>query len=704
MKVRVKEWFPSFVLFISVLAFTVIAVSDTFARSKEATLEGMRTESIPNVIGASFTVYLVSVNDAVLPQSPCGFNVSSDTINQVVIDVVNALHDSFTIDVRAIHDNTSARILYKEHVTMPCTIYVDVWHWPAGTDSLFVWVYDEITGDTATPAPLTVDLCVPSQNCPCIDIVAPCEWQKVPCGGEDSARHVPIWAQLRPYCQDTIVEVVFRYSLHTPGPPWYSIYEVSTPSDDGFWKTKWNNSGLVEDGDIIYLIAISHDRYYRSDTSIMFSVFIDCQALNAQLLIEDMVTSCFGIPKVTGLIDFKAVDDTMVDIHSMKFYYKLSSDPDFVQFWHYIGEGVRLFENVYVFSNFNTISLTQNRYYDFRAIAQDHAGYFMFDSDGDGFFDENTFIPALAQGSAKRVFVDNEAPQPAFSLVADSASSLFYINPSRVLGGSGKACVKAGEYITMQISVLPSEDTCEVSKVKYYGKGYGDSIEFYIGTSTYPSHYPINFEPISGGLISPWQLEDGWWRGQIWALLYDSLGNYKADTINLFILDILPLQAIIVDPLNDSYVSGDVSMSVATLNPYQISEVAYQQRHQDSTEWTDILNGTSTIPDSFPIIWHIGDMLPGVYFLRAVAKDSFGIPDPNPPMIKVEVYVCGDVNGDGKITISDVIYSINYLYNNGSVPIPLISGDVNCDRVVNLGDVVYLINYLFKNGTSPSCL
>jgi hypothetical protein len=702
MKVTCKVLLGTIVLSLIVFFFSSFVVSDAFARSKEATLEGMRIESIPNVIGDSLTVFLVSVNGAVSPQSPCGFNVWQDILNEVVTDVGNALHDSFTIDVRAIHDKPSSRILYREHVTMPCTIYVDVWHWSSGTDSLFVWVFEEITGDTATPAPLTVDLCVPSQNYSCIDIVAPCEWQKVPCGGEDSARQVPIWAHLRPSCQDTFTQVVFRYSVNTPGPPWYFIDDV-IHMDDGYWKTKWNDSAFVEDDDTIYFIAIGYNQYYMSDTSIMVKVFVDCQALNTQLLIEDMVTSCFGIPKVTGLIDLKAVDDTIVDIHSMKFYYKLASDSDFVQFWHYIGEGEQLYENVYIYGNFNTASLTQNHYYDFRAIAQNPAGIIMFDSDGDGLFDNNTFIPALAQGSAKEVFIDNEAPQPAFSLVADSASSLFYINPSLVLGGSGKAYVKAGDYITMQISVLPSEDTCEVYRVEYYGKGYGDTAQFHILTSTYPYHFPINFEPISQGLIPLQQLEDGWWRGKIWALLYDSLGNSIADTINLFILDVLPFQAIIVDPLNDSYVSGDVSMSVATLNPYQISEVAYQQRHQDSTEWKDILNGTSTIPDSFPIIWHTVDMPPGVYFLRAVAKDSFGIPDPNPPIIKVGVYVCGDANGEGEITISDVVYLITYLYNNGSVPIPLVSGDVNYDEVVDLGDVVYLISYLYKGGPPPSC-
>jgi hypothetical protein len=269
------------------------------------------------------------------------------------------------------------------------------------------------------------------------------------------------------------------------------------------------------------------------------------------------------------------------------------------------------------------------------------------------------------------------------------------------LGGNGKAYVKAGDFITMEISVLPSVDTCEAEKVEYYGRGYGDTIQFYIGTATDQYHYPINFEPISEGLIPPWQLADHWWRGQIWALLYDSLGNSKADTIALFILDIIPFQAVIIDPPNYSYVTGDVPMRAAALNPYEISEVTYQCKDQDSTDWRDILNGTSTQPDSFPIIWHIVDIPAGVYFLRAVAKNSSGIPDSIPPTIMVWVYISGDANGDGIVEIADVVYLINYLFISGPAPKPLAAGDVNCDGIINASDVVYLINYLFIGGPPP---
>jgi hypothetical protein len=63
---------------------------------------------------------------------------------------------------------------------------------------------------------------------------------------------------------------------------------------------------------------------------------------------------------------------------------------------------------------------------------------------------------------------------------------------------------------------------------------------------------------------------------------------------------------------------------------------------------------------------------------------------------------CGDVNADGAINASDVVYLINYLFIPGSpAPIPIEAGDVNCDGKVNASDVVYLTNYLFISGPAP---
>jgi len=79
-------------------------------------------------------------------------------------------------------------------------------------------------------------------------------------------------------------------------------------------------------------------------------------------------------------------------------------------------------------------------------------------------------------------------------------------------------------------------------------------------------------------------------------------------------------------------------------------------------------------------------------------------PDFEPYWTKVLAAKRGDVNCDGKIDATDVVYLINYLFVPDSPePVPLEAGDVNCDGKVDVNDVVYLINYLFVAGSPPPC-
>ncbi|HKC24233.1 MAG TPA: dockerin type I domain-containing protein, partial [Thermoanaerobaculia bacterium] len=60
----------------------------------------------------------------------------------------------------------------------------------------------------------------------------------------------------------------------------------------------------------------------------------------------------------------------------------------------------------------------------------------------------------------------------------------------------------------------------------------------------------------------------------------------------------------------------------------------------------------------------------------------------------------GDVNGDGKVDVSDVFYLINFLFASG--PPPLGAADLNGEGKVDVSDVFYLINYLFAGGAPPA--
>jgi hypothetical protein len=71
------------------------------------------------------------------------------------------------------------------------------------------------------------------------------------------------------------------------------------------------------------------------------------------------------------------------------------------------------------------------------------------------------------------------------------------------------------------------------------------------------------------------------------------------------------------------------------------------------------------------------------------------------PPVYVPPVKCGDANGDGIVTASDVVYLLNYLYRGEAPPDPLLAGDVNCDGLVNASDVVYLLIWLFRGGNDP---
>ncbi len=61
----------------------------------------------------------------------------------------------------------------------------------------------------------------------------------------------------------------------------------------------------------------------------------------------------------------------------------------------------------------------------------------------------------------------------------------------------------------------------------------------------------------------------------------------------------------------------------------------------------------------------------------------------------------GDANTDGKVSVSDVVYLINFLFKGGTAPQAFWNGEANGDGKISVSDVVYLINFLFKGGSGP---
>lgn len=63
----------------------------------------------------------------------------------------------------------------------------------------------------------------------------------------------------------------------------------------------------------------------------------------------------------------------------------------------------------------------------------------------------------------------------------------------------------------------------------------------------------------------------------------------------------------------------------------------------------------------------------------------------------------GDVNNDGAITSSDIIYSVGYVFKSGPAPNPCLAvGDVDCSGAITSTDIIQSVNFVFKSG-APFC-
>jgi hypothetical protein len=68
-----------------------------------------------------------------------------------------------------------------------------------------------------------------------------------------------------------------------------------------------------------------------------------------------------------------------------------------------------------------------------------------------------------------------------------------------------------------------------------------------------------------------------------------------------------------------------------------------------------------------------------------------------------KAYVCGDINKDGVVTSSDIIYLVNHVFKSGPPPDPMQVGDTNCSGTVTSADIILLINFVFKSGSLSCC-
>ncbi len=70
-------------------------------------------------------------------------------------------------------------------------------------------------------------------------------------------------------------------------------------------------------------------------------------------------------------------------------------------------------------------------------------------------------------------------------------------------------------------------------------------------------------------------------------------------------------------------------------------------------------------------------------------------------------FVCGDINGDGQevIDISDLVWLVDYMFNEGPEPPQMLAADMNASGgIIDIADLVYLVDHMFNGGPGPVCL
>jgi hypothetical protein len=92
----------------------------------------------------------------------------------------------------------------------------------------------------------------------------------------------------------------------------------------------------------------------------------------------------------------------------------------------------------------------------------------------------------------------------------------------------------------------------------------------------------------------------------------------------------------------------------------------------------------------------------GDFEIIAKAKDIYNMQSDWSEIYLFSVNViCGDVNDDLFVNVSDAVAIINYVFVGGDAPDPLCEGDADGSTEVNVSDAVRIINYVFVDGAPP---
>ncbi|MBU1318458.1 MAG: T9SS type A sorting domain-containing protein [candidate division Zixibacteria bacterium] len=574
-------------------------------------------------------VVVLDVNDTVSPQSTCGYNVTRDANNVVEIDVTDFIAgEEFIVSVTVDDTSWANRVFYDEAVTtMPYTFNLDCTNFPKGTEDVTV----KVTRSDGKIGWVMFEVCTPDEDAAWGMITAPVDGQRVR-RMNSALQPLFVTAMVNPnsYDPSSVTRVDFEHSLEYDAA--YSVFDVQTVPVSGVYTASWDNRAFAGDA-IVYLRAKFYDDVQNTSYTPVITVQLDSTATDIMLTCPN-AASINGVSMLAGVVDFYAeIQESYNDFASLKLYTKPSWNPDIFTNWTLIGTmGPATDEGVYVWYNFNTATLS-DIYNDFRVIATDITGNVMWDYDADGFPDDNTF-DALNVNSDGTWMVDNSPADFAFRQF-ESGGVTFY-TPSTKLMGAGSVFAQAREDMTVWSQTIPMADSFEVTRVNYYWLNSGTLTPLaQVGPEPW---YEATFNPYDLGIYTDANVENNFYGGSSLVVQKeDSLNRaFVADTIAITILDVDPNQALISSLTWEQYVWGNVSLTAAALNGYQLRKVVYEYMEDGGSTWMPI--DSSSSQGTFPITWPtLGNVADGWVWVRAVAVDSSFNRDANPTATKIYI-------------------------------------------------------------------
>ncbi len=183
-------------------------------------------------------------------------------------------------------------------------------------------------------------------------------------------------------------------------------------------------------------------------------------------------------------------------------------------------------------------------------------------------------------------------------------------------------------------------------------------------------------------------------------------GNGEASDPTALALNGLPpgspiVGSVMLPPWSEAVVSGDAVLTA--YRPLDLESVLLEA-DVDGDGSTEPLGTVLIQPVSYPDCNanSIDDAL-DIQFGTSLDANGNGFPDECevPLSDPAGCYICGDANSSGSVSISDVVFLINYIFAGGAAPSPVARGDANCSGNVNISDAVFLVNFIFSGGPKP---